>query len=345
MVSPVRLVWIPSSVCLVDIMAASQLTSTGYGPSHSASRYQHLHFLGDERKYEMWETRFLGYMLMKGLKDTIDPKPGTDGQFSEPDPAKNEQAYAELIQWLDEKSLSIIVRDARDNGREALKTLRAHYRGKGKQRVIRLYTELTSLFMKQNECVTDYILRAENAATGLREVGEEISDGLLVAMVLKGLPPPFQSFVAVVTQSDKDWSFKDLKCSLRDYEDTEKARSNGNNTIMKCSMRGGMRGGKRGRKVNRDTTKLTCHTCNEVGHISPQCPNKTKNNKNNRNGRGGANLNNGGAGASARQAASDEFHTFHFKVDSEVVSEGEVEGNGSKAVSVASCFNCSCYEK
>ena len=311
-------------------MATSQFPATGYGPSHNASRYQHLHFYGDERKYEMWETRLLGYMLMKGLKDTIDPKPGPDGQVSPADDTKNEQAYAELILWLDEKSLSLVVRDARDNGREALKLLRAHYRGKGKQRVIRLYTELTSLLMKQNESVTDYILRAENAATGLREAGEDISDGLLVAMVLKGLPPPFQSFVAVVTQSDRDWSFKDLKSNLRDYEDTEKARSAGNNLnpIMRCQMRGGMRGGKKGGK-SRDTSKLTCHSCGELGHISPKCPNKTKN-KNPKPGQGGA-----AGGGSAKQAASDEFHTFHFKADSEVVSEGEVEGESSKAVSAS----------
>ena len=128
-------------------MAASQHTATGYGPS-TQSRYQHLHFNGDERRYEMWETRFLGYMLMKGLKDTIDPKRNTAGEVAPADPSQNEQAYAELIQWLDEKSLSLVVRDARDDGRGALKTLRAHYRSKGKQRVIRLYTELTSLVMK-----------------------------------------------------------------------------------------------------------------------------------------------------------------------------------------------------
>ena len=38
-----------------------------------------------------------------------------------------------------------------------------------------------------------------------------MSDGLLVAMVLKGLPPQFKSFVAVITQSDKNWTFRELK--------------------------------------------------------------------------------------------------------------------------------------
>ena len=118
-------------------MSHSQLTPTGYGPMPAAGRYQNLHFNGDERKYEMWEARFLGYMLMKGLKDTINATESTTV-----DASKNEQAYAELIQWLDERSMSLVVRDAKDKGREALIILRNYYRGKGKQRVIRLYVNV-----------------------------------------------------------------------------------------------------------------------------------------------------------------------------------------------------------
>ena len=310
-------------------MATSQQSVTGYGPS-TTSRYHNLHFNGDERKYEMWETRFLGYMLMKGLKDTIDPKLNSDGEYDAAEPAQNEKAYAELIQWLDEKSLSLVIRDARDDGREALKTLRAHYRGKGKQRVIRLYTELTSLVMKPRETVTDYILRAENAATGLREAGEDISDGLLVAMLLKGLPPHFKSFVAVVTQSDKNWSFKDLKSSLRDYEDTEKARADGgDSSVMKFNLKGGKSKGKNGR----DMSNVTCHACGEKGHISPRCPNKNKKKKNQQNSFQ--------PNVTAKQAASEEYHTFHFVTatsDSEEcasVSGASVSGVASAVASMS----------
>ena len=76
------------------------------------------------------------------------------------------------------------MRDAVNDGREAVKILREHYRGKT---IISLYTELTSLRMKDSESVTDYILRAESSATSLKSAGETISDSLLIAMVLKGL--------------------------------------------------------------------------------------------------------------------------------------------------------------
>jgi len=98
-----------------------------------------MYFDGDERKYEQWEIKFLGYMRLQKLKDTILPSE------TPPDVNKNEEAFAELIQFLDDRSLSLVMRDAVDDGRKALTILRNHYAGKGKPRIISLYTELTSV--------------------------------------------------------------------------------------------------------------------------------------------------------------------------------------------------------
>jgi hypothetical protein len=54
--------------------------------------------------------------------------------------------------------------------------LREHYQGKGKPRIISLYTELTSLKKAENETMTDYIIRAETASTALKAAEEVISD-------------------------------------------------------------------------------------------------------------------------------------------------------------------------
>ena len=126
------------------------MNETGYGPS---SRYGRLLFDGDERKYEQWEVKFLGYMRLRKLKDSI-----TAADDVEITAAKNEETFAELIQFLDDKSLALVMRDARDDGRKALKILRAHYAGTGKPRIISLYTELTSLVKSEHETVTDYAI-------------------------------------------------------------------------------------------------------------------------------------------------------------------------------------------
>lgn len=57
---------------------------------------------------------------------------------------KNGVAFPALIQFLDDKSLSLVMRDAMDDGRKVLKILRAHYAGEAKPRVIAFCPELTS---------------------------------------------------------------------------------------------------------------------------------------------------------------------------------------------------------
>ena len=113
------------------------MNETGYG---SRTRYGRLLFDGDERKYEQWENKFLGYKRLQKLKDRI-----TVAEDTEINAAKNKEVFAELIQFLDNKGLVLLMRDAQDDGRKALKIVRAHYPGTGKPREISLYTGLTSL--------------------------------------------------------------------------------------------------------------------------------------------------------------------------------------------------------
>jgi len=209
-----------------------EANSTGYGPRRDVpGRFGRLIFHGDERKYEQWEVKFLGYTRFQKLKDVL----VSESWDEEANASKNEEAFAELIQFLDDKSPALVMRDAIDDGRRALQILRAHYAGTGKPRAISLYTELTSLVKSANESVTDYVIRAETAATALKNAGETVTDSLLIAMVLKGLPQSYKPFVAVVTQSEKQQTFSEFKASLRSFEDTEKARTADNNdSILKA---------------------------------------------------------------------------------------------------------------
>ena len=283
-------------------MSASDLsTSRGYGPSVR----NRLHFDGDERNFELWYVKFMGYMTLRGLRDIIEPPPpssttttstssttpaaegggtdntatttGTGTTTTDPDPVKNAEAYSELILYIDNRSLSLVMRDANNDGRKAMKILKEHYMGKGKPRILTLWCELTSLTKGKEESLTDYIIGAENAASALRTAGEVVSDALLIAMVLKGLPSHYKPFEVVITQNTKDVTFAEFKVALRNYEDTEKAR------------------GSRDKK-NEDSVKhfhpprnvgnekpIICHHCGTPGHKSPQCPSKQQNRNKNKN--------------------------------------------------------------
>ena len=210
-------------------------------------------------------------MRLQKLKDVILPAPDT-----EVDAAKNEEAFAELIQFLDDKSLSLVMRDAKDDGKKALEILRQHYAGSGKPRIIALYTELKSLVKRSGESVTDYLIRAETAAAALNSVGENVSDSLVIAVVLKVLP-----FVAVITQGDKQQTFAEFKAAWRSFEDTERTRSTTNDdTVMKTvhkqsqSANGSIPLASASRGGNH--SGIVCYRCKQVGHMARSCENKPK---------------------------------------------------------------------
>ncbi|XP_061744499.1 zinc finger protein 182-like isoform X2 [Nerophis ophidion] len=95
-----------------------------YGPTRKVGRRgKSLCFDGDEKNYESWETKFVEHLGQLGLKAALLSEP----QDNKDDVQKNEDVYAELIQVLDDKSLSLIMIEAEDDGRRALKILRDYY--------------------------------------------------------------------------------------------------------------------------------------------------------------------------------------------------------------------------
>ena len=64
---------------------ARETILTGYGP---CNQWLNLIFDGDESKFEVWETKILGYMKLRKLKET-----GTDAVNND----KNETAFAEFV--------------------------------------------------------------------------------------------------------------------------------------------------------------------------------------------------------------------------------------------------------
>ena len=224
---------------------------TGYGPSA-----RRLYFDGDEDKYELWEVKMVAYMRLHKLHGVLD-ETISDADL---DVDKNAEAFATLVQYLDDKSLSLVMRDAKDNGRKAMKILRDYYLGCSKPRIISLYSELTSLKMNSSENVIGYLIRAETSATRLKNVGETVSDLLLIHMCLKGLPDAFKPFSTVVTQKD-DMNFQSFKIALRNYEENEKAR------ISHCESND---------NVFNVGSDIVCYGCRKTGHKKSDCPNAPK---------------------------------------------------------------------
>ena len=53
----------------MSILHYDKRHANGYGPRHRG-----LMFDGEESKYELWEIKFMGYMRLRKLSDTIYPE-------------------------------------------------------------------------------------------------------------------------------------------------------------------------------------------------------------------------------------------------------------------------------
>ena len=85
---------------------------------------------------------------------------------------------------------------------------------------------------EEAESLTDYVLHGETAAALLKNAGETVSDNLLKAMILKGLPTEYQPFVTVTTQRKEPHDITSFKTALRTHEETMKACENPSDNVM-----------------------------------------------------------------------------------------------------------------
>ena len=93
-----------------------------------------------------------------------------------------------------------------------------------------------------------------------------MTDSLLIAMVLKGLPEEYKPFVVVVTQSHKEQTFSEFKVALRSFEDTERTSvTTGSHSVMKTEYK------------KESQSENVCCQCGHPGHIARFCKSNNKN--------------------------------------------------------------------
>ena len=159
--------------------------------------------------------------------------------------------------------------DCKNDGRAALKVLREHYQNAEKPRVLTLYEELTTLRMTEEKDTTDFVIRAERATNGLRSAGETISDNLVIAMLLKGLPKAYKPFVVVHTQLDKYKTLVQFKAALTNYANTEAVRTPSQASALTASKQST-------RPQSQTLQQGQCLSCGKNGHRSRDYRKKTK---------------------------------------------------------------------
>ena len=132
------------------------------------------------------------------------------------------------------------------------------------------------------------MIRAETAATLLKAAGEVISDGLLVAMTLKGLPTSYKTFATIVMQKETPMTFSEFKVALCNHEENERccnigdgrnmdgvmSATNGTNTPNKFQgkcFKCGRKGHRSSDCYSKKVADKCCHRCKNNSHNTKDC--------------------------------------------------------------------------
>ena len=206
-------------------------------------------FSGLSDEYPVWSRRFQAFSQNKSLFETLtgdDVPPNPSGRL--PNEASDEQraahdavteAYMTAVidiqkrnntLWcnlaivLDSTSLMLFRHDCVDNkglgdGRKAWVLHQQRFRSDEIVRVVSVMRQLARLQLKEDEALQNYFICAQELSKRLQHAGEHLSEPLLKAMVLNGLPERYEHFV-MQESFNLAGSFVELGTRLINYEES-----------------------------------------------------------------------------------------------------------------------------
>ena len=129
-----------------------------------------------------------------------------------------------LAMILDSNSLMLIRHGCVDHkglgeGQKAWGLHQERFRSNETETVVSLMRQLARLQLKKDEALHNYFIRAQKLSTRLKQAGEHLSEPLLNAMVLNGLPERHEHF-EVQESFNPAGSFVDLRTTLNSYEES-----------------------------------------------------------------------------------------------------------------------------
>ncbi|XP_034061612.1 uncharacterized protein LOC117539525 [Gymnodraco acuticeps] len=134
---------------------------------------------------------------------------------------------------------------------------------------------MTALKKADNETVTEYIIRAEQIITALRSAGEAQSEGLMMAMVMRGLPEKYKPFTLMVTHGDSEVTLGQFKAKLRNFEASEDSASDEmSERVLRVQAATKRKPAKRFIPDGGGEHVGTCWRCGEKGHRKDDCRKK-----------------------------------------------------------------------
>ncbi|XP_073820463.1 uncharacterized protein [Musca autumnalis] len=173
-----------------------------------------------EDNYESWNLQMKSVLIHQDLWEVISDNDAVEKKSAEWK-KKDEKAMATIILCISPVQLSYIKKCK--SAKDAWNSLSDIHRPKGPIRKVSLFKQLLNMKMEEDDAVQEYLCQFACVADKLAEAGIELSEDLLVIMILASLPKSFENFVVALESRDELPKLSALKAKL--VEENERRKS------------------------------------------------------------------------------------------------------------------------
>jgi hypothetical protein len=223
----------------------------------------------------IFKKKMRALLLHAELLECIDVKTDSDGsskttKISEEERRKMNRAYSILTLSLDDPRMQMMMHVEEGDAAGVWRTLVAHYERTSTASKAHTRSMLHKQRMYETEEFDMYKSRIVELKMRLATMGETVSEGELIYVILEGLPATYGALKQSLEVQD-DYDFEKICGHIRDYQEKKKYQSKNEDEFVQESA-SYARGRHGGRESEDDRKNWPCRICKKVGHPPFECP-------------------------------------------------------------------------
>lgn len=208
-----------------------------------------------ENNYDSWSLQMKSVLIHQDLWDVVSQLPTTENKTDIEWKKRDDKATATIILSITPVQLSYIKNSK--TAADAWNTLRDIHQPKGPVRKVTLFKQLLGMRMREDDCIQQYVCNFTSVVDKLAEAGIDLSEDLLVIMILASLPKSFENLVVALESRDDLPKLSVLKVKLSEEGERRKTSEPTNNDGTVQVFMSHNNKTPRNTQVNRNNTKTT----------------------------------------------------------------------------------------
>lgn len=235
--------------------------------------------LSKREDYGEWKFKIKMYLMHEKLWETICGYPDGDQTSKETRTRNDQLALAKICMTLNGPAITH-VRKCK-SASEAWQALAAAYEDKSMGRRLSLERRLYRLELKDfDNNIEAYIDAVLATAQDLSDIGKDIEDASLAAIILGGLTERYVPLIMTLENSNTPITTELVKGRLLSEVSKQNMELNNmNGALRTLEQSTSSTPATKSSQKRKNKKKIVCYNCKEPGHKSPDCPHKNKDNK------------------------------------------------------------------